>query len=41
MLKKLYNHLFCQPHMARRIPVLRTAESTWRIYPPPRGRALI
>ena len=22
MLKKLYNHLFCQPHMARRIPVL-------------------
>ena len=22
MLKKLYNHLFCQPHMERRIPVL-------------------
>ncbi len=22
MLKKLYHHLFCQPHMARRIPVL-------------------
>ncbi len=22
MLKKLYNHLFCQPHMGRRIPVL-------------------
>ena len=22
MLKKLYSHLFCQPHMARRIPVL-------------------
>lgn len=22
MLRKLYNHLFCQPHMARRIPVL-------------------
>lgn len=22
MLGKLYNHLFCQPHMARRIPVL-------------------
>ncbi len=22
MLKKLFNHLFCQPHMARRIPVL-------------------
>lgn len=22
MLKKLYRHLFCQPHMARRIPVL-------------------
>lgn len=22
MLKKLYDHLFCQPHMARRIPVL-------------------
>ncbi len=22
MLRKLYNHLFCQPHMGRRIPVL-------------------
>lgn len=22
MLRRLYNHLFCQPHMARRIPVL-------------------
>ena len=22
MLKRFYNHLFCQPHMARRIPVL-------------------
>lgn len=22
MFRKLYNHLFCQPHMARRIPVL-------------------
>ena len=25
MLKKLYNHLFCQPHMERRIPVVVVA----------------